>query len=61
MNIIKLNLSKIKKLIKFLAAEYKNINFIVRPHPSEKIESYNDLKKSIQMFSYQKNFLLQNI
>ncbi len=45
-----------KKLIKFLAAEYKNINFIVRPHPSEKIESYNDLKKKYSNVFVSKEF-----
>lgn len=31
-------------LVKFLSQNFKNINFIVRPHPSEKIDSYNVIK-----------------
>ena len=45
-----------KKLIEFLALEYKNINFVVRPHPSEKIESYYGLKKKYPNIHVSKEF-----
>ena len=45
-----------KVLIKFLAQKFKNINFIIRPHPSEKIESYNDLNRKYLNVHVSKEF-----
>jgi surface carbohydrate biosynthesis protein len=52
----KTKFNKNLKLIEFLALEYQNINFVVRPHPSEKIESYYDLKKKYSNVYISKEF-----
>lgn len=45
-----------KVLIKFLAQRFKNVNFIIRPHPSEKLESYDDLNRKYSNVHVSKKF-----
>jgi surface carbohydrate biosynthesis protein len=44
------------ELIKFLANKFKDINIIIRPHPSEKIEIYSDLQKKFSNIQISRDF-----
>ena len=43
-------------LINYLAKKFKDINFIIRPHPSEKLDSYLELQKRFKNVHVSKKF-----
>ena len=45
-----------RELIEFLAEKFKDINIIIRPHPSEKLDSYLELKKNFSNVHVLKEF-----